>query len=74
LAADEISKRDRTGMSLFAAVHESAIGPRLPTWALQQVGSYLGYTGHQISRHGTQTLGTQRCCSANSPVKTLCKY
>jgi hypothetical protein len=20
--------------------------PRLPTWALQQVGRYLGYTGH----------------------------
>jgi hypothetical protein len=22
--------------------------PRLRTWALQQVGSYLGYAGHQI--------------------------
>jgi hypothetical protein len=27
----------------------SCFGPRLPTWALQQVGSYLGYTGHQIN-------------------------
>src|SRR5713101_5468063 len=26
----------------------SANGPGLPTCALQQVGSYLGYTGHQI--------------------------
>jgi hypothetical protein len=24
-------------------------GPGLPTCALQQVGSYLGYTGHQIN-------------------------
>jgi hypothetical protein len=24
-------------------------GPRLPTWALQQVGSYLGHTGYQIN-------------------------
>ncbi len=27
----------------------SGYGPRLPTCALQQVGSYLGYTGHQIN-------------------------
>jgi len=27
----------------------AAIGPLLTTGALQQVGSYLGYTGHQIS-------------------------
>src|SRR5262245_48597477 len=26
-----------------------ASGPRLPTWALQQVGSYRGYTGYQIN-------------------------
>jgi hypothetical protein len=26
----------------------SASGPHLPTWALQHVGSFLGYTGHQI--------------------------
>jgi hypothetical protein len=25
----------------------SASGPHLPTWALQHVGSFLGYTGHQ---------------------------
>src|SRR5712672_8206 len=32
----------------------SVTGPRLPTCALQQVGSYLGYTGHPIkSRHGS---------------------
>jgi hypothetical protein len=33
----------------FAAVHESACGPWLPTCTLQQVGSYLGYTGHHIN-------------------------
>jgi hypothetical protein len=27
----------------------SADGTRLPTLALQQVGSYLGHTGHQIN-------------------------
>jgi len=31
-----------------AAVHMSPYGPTLPTWALQQVVGYLGYTGHQI--------------------------
>jgi hypothetical protein len=25
-----------------------AYGPRLPARALQQVGGYVGYTGHQI--------------------------
>jgi hypothetical protein len=27
----------------------SGYGPHLPTCALQQVGSFLGYTGHQIN-------------------------
>jgi hypothetical protein len=27
----------------------SLCGPTLPTWAMQQVGSYLGATGHQIN-------------------------
>jgi hypothetical protein len=27
----------------------SAFGPTLPTWALQQVGSYLGYTGRDAN-------------------------
>jgi hypothetical protein len=33
----------------------SPIGPSLPTRAVQQVGSYLGHTGHQnqCSRHGS---------------------
>jgi hypothetical protein len=26
----------------------AASGPRLPTWAVQQVGSYLGYTGRDV--------------------------
>ncbi len=29
----------------YEAVRQSALGPRLPTWALQQVVSYPGYTG-----------------------------
>ena len=28
-------------MMLFAAPHESACGPELPTWAAPQVSSYL---------------------------------
>ena len=32
----------------FAAAHESESGPVLPTCAMQQVGSYLGYTGLDV--------------------------
>jgi hypothetical protein len=28
------------------------LGPRLPTWALQQVGSYLGYSGRGANAFG----------------------
>jgi hypothetical protein len=34
--------------SSVASGHQRA-GPRLPTWALQQVGSYLGYTGRDVN-------------------------
>ncbi len=30
---------------MLAAVHESGSGLTLTTWVVQQVGSYLGYTG-----------------------------
>jgi hypothetical protein len=32
-------------MTHFAAAHESVCGPVLPTWALPQIGSYLGHSG-----------------------------
>jgi len=32
----------------FVALSQCLFGPRLPTWALQQVGSYLRYIGHEI--------------------------
>jgi hypothetical protein len=36
------------------------LGPMLPSWAVQQVGSYPGYTGRdaQRSRNGRPTLGS----------------
>ncbi len=36
----------REFITLFAAARELALGPRLPTLAVIQVGSYRGYTGH----------------------------
>jgi hypothetical protein len=48
-----IHERSASTLSLCAVRMEGSamtgFGPRLPTWALQQVGSYLGYTGHQIN-------------------------
>jgi hypothetical protein len=35
----------RLVFNAFAAVQESGCGPRLTTWALQQVVSFLGYSG-----------------------------
>jgi len=32
-------------MAMFAAPHESAPGPLLPTWATLEVVGYLGYSG-----------------------------
>jgi len=37
----------------FIAIAESAPDPILPTWALHQVGSYLGYTGRAANVAGT---------------------
>jgi len=34
----------------------SGSGPTLPTWALQQVGSYLGYTGRDANVVAKATL------------------
>jgi hypothetical protein len=41
----------------------SPVGPRLTTWALQQVGSYLGYTG----RHLAAASGSRGPTAADSP-------
>ncbi len=35
----------------------SAYGPRLPTWAVQQIGSYRGYTGRDANALGNAALG-----------------
>src|SRR5258708_17724127 len=37
-------------------VATAAFGPTLPTWALQQVGSYLGYTGRAANVFATGAL------------------
>jgi len=36
----------RSGSAASVAAHESGCGPKLPTWAVRQVGSYLRHTGH----------------------------
>ncbi len=33
----------------YEAVRQSALGPTLPTWALQQVVGYLRYTGRDAN-------------------------
>ena len=38
-------------------VDMTAIGPRLPTWALRQVGGYPGYTGHDADDGMKAVLG-----------------
>jgi hypothetical protein len=45
----------------------SAPGPRLTTWALQQDGSYLGYTGCQTNVVVTAAHDPQGT-SANPPI------
>jgi hypothetical protein len=58
--------------TLSKARATSAHGPRLPTWALQQVGSYLGYTGRQINvvvtaaSDPTRSSASGFCCDAAS--------
>jgi hypothetical protein len=48
----------------------SVSGPRLPTWAMQQVGSYLGYTGRDANVSAEAALDPCRksrghnCCAA----------
>jgi hypothetical protein len=40
-------RRGSRRLPVLNAVHESGLGPWLPTCALRQVGSYPRYTGHQ---------------------------
>jgi hypothetical protein len=43
-----------------AAVQESACGPRLTTWALQRVVSFLGYTGRAANVAATAESDPER--------------
>src|SRR5260370_5305215 len=49
------------------AVMMTASGPRLPTWALQQDGGYLGYTGH--APNVVATAAHDRCCLKKSTAR-----
>src|SRR5258707_13610317 len=41
--------RRPSAMQRAAGLLATALGPTLPTWALQQVGSYPGYTGRDAN-------------------------
>jgi hypothetical protein len=45
--------------TLFAALHESDCGPTPPTWALRQVGTYLGYIDRGANRVAAAALPRQ---------------
>jgi hypothetical protein len=52
-------------------------GPRLPSWARRQVGSYPGYTGRPANVVRRAALGPdadvpRRLCSGPSPSRLLC--
>jgi hypothetical protein len=62
--------------AVFAAAHESTSGPRLPTCAVQQVGSWLGYSGHQINvvvaaAHGPGCVETLRGMTAPGVLRLV---
>ncbi len=50
----------------FAAPHESGNGPTLPTWALQQVVSYLRYCGRADRTAALAVFDPQRTPSCRS--------
>src|SRR5258707_14574923 len=50
--------------------HTSAPGPTLPTWALQQVGSYPGYTGRDANVVATAALDPLRKSRPRKKVVT----
>jgi hypothetical protein len=52
------------GAALDDVSRMSLPGPRLPTWALQQDGSYLGYSGHQINVVVTAARDPEPTCRA----------
>jgi len=43
-------------MTIFAAVHESGVGPTLPTCAVQEVGSFLATPGAPATRSAWSPL------------------
>jgi hypothetical protein len=49
----------------MACARISAYGPILPTWALQQVGSYLGYSGRNANIVTEQPLTQLRHSQAS---------
>src|SRR5215472_10860136 len=57
----------------FRHVMMLALGPRLPSWAVRQVGSYLGYTGRAADVAATSAVDPKLtsarlgCCSAITP-------
>jgi hypothetical protein len=48
----------------YVKVPTAAIGPRLPTWALQQVVSFLGYTGRAANVAATAESDPKPPCLA----------
>jgi len=51
----------------------SRVGPLLPTWALQQVVSYLGYTGHRANADATAAFDPQPTCVAQDFCSANCR-
>jgi hypothetical protein len=55
-------------------VHESGDGPTLPTWALQQVVGYRGYSGRdanavaEAALDPKETNSASACCNALTPL------
>jgi hypothetical protein len=50
LCAQSWNPADET--KTLAMVHSSELGPTLPTWAVQQIGSYRWYTGRDVNALG----------------------
>jgi hypothetical protein len=64
----------RRGIKVSCAVRESEVGPGLPTYALQQVGSYLGYTGRAANVATKAAHDPQLTCVALSPRRSASKW
>src|ERR1700747_1083257 len=51
---------DQIVLYVDSAPGRSAVGPRPPTWAQQQVGGYLGYSGRGADAFGKAARDPQR--------------